>query len=338
MEPAAPDELVLIRYLRDQASSSEAQQVETWINKQPENKQLLAKLAMLDHAQQTLQRVSRRDPRLALTKLTHQIKRRARVRLWKRMSVAATILFGAIAVSVYFFPRQQPGKTIADVTMVTVDAKDHLRTPFSLPDGTTVYLNAGSQLIYFMPFAEDQRLVSIVGEAFFEVAADTKRPFLVRTADDQLTVRVLGTAFNINAYADQPVIRTTLVSGSVQLEIPGAEEKIYLKPAQRAIFSPQDNKVRLETADVTQETEWRHNQLVFKNTPMDEVLRRVAQFYGVEFKVESPIIHTYTFTGSFEGKSLQQVLEYIKISSKIKYSITKNKDTPDAKPVVHLRR
>ncbi|GGH15557.1 anti-sigma factor [Sphingobacterium alkalisoli] len=332
MEPTVPEELVLIRYLRGHASPSEAQQVEAWIDQRVENKQIVAKLALLDHAQQTLVRISGRDPKLALMKLTHQIKRRSLVRMLKRVSVAAAILFGILTIGIYFFPRQQSGNAIADTTMVTLYAKDHLRTPISLPDGTIVYLNAGSQLTYAKPFAENHRLVSITGEAFFEVVADANRPFLVRTAHDELTIRVLGTVFNVNAYPGQQMIRTTLVSGSVQLQVPGVKEKIFLKPTQRALFSPKDNKLKLETVDVSDEIEWRKDRLVFKNTPMDEVLRRVAQFYDVVFKIESPVIHTYKFTGSFEGKTLDDVLNYMKISSKMKYSI--KRESPGDKPVV----
>lgn len=336
MQPTAPDEFVLIRYLRDGTSPSETQQVEAWIDKEPENKQLLAKLAMLDHAQQTLRRISRRDSQAALTLVTQRIRRKSQIRLWKRISVAATVLFGILAVSLYFFPTQQPGRVVADAVLVTVDAKDHLRKPYQLPDGTTVYLNAGSQLTYTEPFAEDRRLVSIKGEAFFEVVPDTSRPFLVNTTDDELTIRVLGTVFNVNAYADQQQIRTTLLSGSVQLDVPGVTEEIVLVPAQRALFSPKDNKLKIETIDVSEETAWRDERLVFRNTPMDEVLRKVAQFYQVEFRIESPVIHTYKLTGSFEGKSLENVLDYIKISSKIRYSI--KREGSENKQIVYLRK
>ena len=222
--------------------------------------------------------------------------------------------------------------------MITVESNDNSRTRLVLPDGTEVCLNSGSSITYPSRYTDSERNVTLSGEAYFKVTHNKEKPFIVNALNKKYKVKVLGTEFNMQAYRDDNVIQTTLIVGSVQVDIQGKNTKTVLLPSQKAIYSVQNNELAVVTANTDRETDWMYSRLVFKKTPMPEVLARLSRFYKVEFDVRNKIIDTYTFTGTFEDKPLYQVLDYMKISSQIDYNITYQKDEKGTKSVVVLRR
>lgn len=325
-----PDELLLLRYLLEETDPKETAGVETWANKHPENKKVLSRIAQLYHAQQTQRRIVTRDAHRAFDHVQRRIRRKARIHVLKRVAVAASLLIGLLGIGALYLQRQTPP------TWVTVYAKNNLRNAFDLPDGTTVQLNSSSSLSYPVEFTGDQRPVKLVGEAYFNVAHNAKQPFVVQVADDRLAVRVLGTEFTVSAYTNDEMIETTLIAGSIELEIPESDLKKVLKPDEKATFALEQNKLTIAPADVSQATDWMYNKLVFRETSMTDVLKRLARFYDVHFVVSDELIYTYTFTGSFEDKPLHQVLEYMKVSSKIDYRIRHASDKGQTKTLVEL--
>jgi ferric-dicitrate binding protein FerR (iron transport regulator) len=160
----------------------------------------------------------------------------------------------------------------------------------------------------------------LTGEAYFDVSHNPKQPFIVSVKDDKMRVKVLGTAFNIQAFADEETIHTTLVDGSVDLELKtksGEYRNQKLVPSEKASYNPSNNELLIKTVDTAYETSWTTGRLMFKNTPLPEVLRKLSHYYNVQFDVRNTIINTYTFTGTFENKQLFQILSYLKISSNI---------------------
>jgi ferric-dicitrate binding protein FerR (iron transport regulator) len=204
----------------------------------------------------------------------------------------------------------------------TLIASKGKRFRLVLPDSTRIWLNSDSRLTYPLRFERTARLTEVSGEAYFEVSKAANWPFVVKAAGDELAIRVLGTAFNVSAYEKNKTVQTTLVSGSVGLEIPGRPGgNTILKPSQKAIYSIHDKALLVKTVDTDRETDWVHNRLVFRQTPMSEVLTRLSRFYNVGFNVKNKNIYQYTFTGTFDNKPLETVLEYMQISSRIRYTI-----------------
>lgn len=325
-----PNDLTLLRYLTEETSDAETAVVESWVKRRPENKKLLTQMACVYHAQKTHNNIRSRDPHQAFDKVQRRIQRNVRTRVLKRIAVAASLVIGLLGIGIFFF--NQPA---VEPQWITIYAKTNLRSTFSLPDGTKVQLNSGSSLTYPSAYTGNERTAKLEGEAFFDVAPNAKRPFVVRVADDRLAVRVLGTQFTVSAYPEEEAIQTTLLSGSVQVEIPEANLTRVLKPAEKAYYMPKDKQVQVMEADIDRETDWMHNKLVFRATPMREVLDRLARYYDVEFDIKDNVIYGYTFTGSFENKPLHQVLDYMRLSSKIKYVIRHKKAT-DTKMRVEL--
>ncbi|WP_343690432.1 FecR domain-containing protein [Chitinophaga sp.] len=178
-----------------------------------------------------------------------------------------------------------------------------------LPDGTTVWLNAGSSLKYPTAFTGKERIVTISGEAFFDVAKDAAHPFVVEVTD-QLKVQVLGTQFNINAYTDEKQINTTLLQGSVKVNKGAAS--VILQPGQQAqVKEGITVNNHINTAQVTA---WKDGVFNFDDLGVEAVMRQLARWYDIEVVYEQGI-PTNRFYGEIgRNLSLAQVLEGLKMS------------------------
>jgi ferric-dicitrate binding protein FerR (iron transport regulator) len=198
-----------------------------------------------------------------------------------------------------------------------------LRTPrggqykITLPDGTDVWLNASSSVSYPTAFTGKERNVTITGEAYFEVASDVERPFTVKV--NSMEVMVLGTHFNINAYADESTINTTLLEGAVLVKTSSAMR--HLNPGQQSKATPAgDGIVGVSRVDVNSAIAWKNGYFSFDEADIPTVMRQLSRWYNIEVKY-SDKIPAETFTGEI-GRSLTQeqllkVLSQAKINFKV---------------------
>lgn len=148
-----------------------------------------------------------------------------------------------------------------------------------LPDGTMVWLNAASLLRYPTSFSGNERSVELTGEGYFEVATSASRPFIVST--NGITVQVLGTHFNVTAYPDDTTINITLAEGSVKVN-----ESVVLKPGQQAQVNRQ-GVIKKVVADLETTLAWKEGLFVFKNTPIDDVMRQVSRWYDASISYQT---------------------------------------------------
>lgn len=176
-----------------------------------------------------------------------------------------------------------------------------------LPDGTRVWLNAASSIRYPAVFTGKERKVEITGEAYLEVAENASHPFVVTAGAMQL--QVLGTAFNVNAYADEPVVAATLVSGSVrvvkQQAAPGVLP-VMVKPGQQAVVAY--NVSLRSDVDISAVTAWKNGQFNFEQAGVQEVMRQIARWYDVEVRYEGVPPQREFHGGVGRDFTLQQVL------------------------------
>lgn len=318
-----PDESELLRYIRNIASEEENVWVDNWLIQHKENDQFLQQIAKIYYAWQAQERISERDSYKAYNQIEKLIKRRSRKIVWNPVYVAAACCIGILLVSSLVL-LQRKEVVLLEKQLVTVQANAGMRTHLNLPDGTVVYLNSGSSLSYPIPYDEDKRSVTLEGEAFFKVKHDSERPFVVSVAEDRMRVKVLGTEFNLEAYKNEERVQTTLVTGSVNLEMKNKSGQIRehkLLPSERATYDFIAGKIEVETVNAQNEIAWIEGKLIFKDTPLPEVLKELSYFYNVKFEVKDTVIENYCFTGIFIDKQLSQVLDYIKISSEIGYNI-----------------
>ncbi|PWS30373.1 FecR family protein [Pedobacter paludis] len=169
------------------------------------------------------------------------------------------------------------------------------QTQVQLPDGTVVFLNAASSLKYPTSFARAQkRKVVLTGEGYFEVSKDKMHPFLVE-ANNQ-TVEVLGTIFNINSYADEPSVKTTLLEGSVLISNVSSKNKMLLVPGEQATIK--DMNLDVKAVEVDDVVAWKNGSFMFNNETLESIMKKVSRWYDVEVRYEDPALKQKTFFGS----------------------------------------
>jgi transmembrane sensor len=165
--------------------------------------------------------------------------------------------------------------TIADNTLETPRGRQYLVV---LPDGTKVWLNAGSSITYPIAFTGKVRSVKLTGEAYFAVVHNARRPFFV-DANGQ-TVQDVGTEFNVNAYRDEPTVITTLVKGSVKV-IHGQNSQI-LSPGQQSMLDRANGQMQVQKADLEQALAWKNGNFVFEHDSIASIMRKVSRWYDVD--------------------------------------------------------
>ena len=172
-----------------------------------------------------------------------------------------------------------------------------------LPDGTKVFLNAGSRLVYPENFTGKTREVFLVGEAFFDVSHDQRHPFIVQVSD--LRVKVLGTRFNVSAYPTDNVIETVLAEGKVQMERNNAglfDRATELVPNQLASFDRTTRETSIRTVDPENYTLWTAGILKFESTDLNRITKRLERFYNIRFIYVDPLLGGLRISGKLELK------------------------------------
>lgn len=175
-----------------------------------------------------------------------------------------------------------------------------------LPDGTKVWLNAASSLTYPTRFTGRERNVRITGEAYFEVAKNAQQPFRVQVAPET-AIEVKGTHFNVNAYADEPEIRATLLEGAISIRR-GAQQR-QLQPGQQA--SLRDNDISIAAVDVEEAVAWKNGLFIFSNTDIRTVMRQLSRWYDITVVVEGPVTNRQLTGEVYRSYTLQQALSVL---------------------------
>ena len=210
---------------------------------------------------------------------------------------------------------------------VTIDEYNMIRTPLggeyslTLSDGTKVWLNAMSELRYPVAFGGDLREVELRGEAYFEVAENKNKPFIVRT--DEFNVRVLGTSFNISAYADSPLALTTLCSGQVRLtDCMNSENEQDLLPGEQLLFHRGSRKMEIRNVDTDVFVSWREGFFQFDNHTVEEVFMILQRWYNVQVFYANTEARQEVFTGKLPRfDNMMIIIDLIKRVSDLKITV-----------------
>jgi len=214
------------------------------------------------------------------------------------------------------------------ITYQSAPATDHDKAGFNtittpaggqyhviLSDGTNVFLNAASSITYPASFFGNHRTVQITGEAYFEVEHDKRRPFLVKCNGQ--TVQVLGTHFNINAYPEEPSIKTTLLQGSVEVSVRGRSNKI--KPGQQARVS--NAAISVADVDVDQAIGWKNGDFIFNGEDMETVMRQIARWYDVSIIYKNRSGHGKLFGTISRAKKLSEILQALEMNQNVHFKM-----------------
>lgn len=229
------------------------------------------------------------------------------------------------------------GKIIIDADTVTEVSDDSAprynqiivphgkRTKVVLSDGTKVFVNSGTRVIYPLRFGTGNREIYVEGEAYFDVAHDSSRPFIVKTAD--MTVQVLGTSFNVFAYKDAPEKHVVLVNGKV--DVTDGKTPRKMNPGQKVGY--REGKLdKPKTVNVEEYTSWVNYALSYDNASLETIFKRLHYYYGVDFNIQGDISRMHV-SGKLDLKeSIEDVMASIAYSVPITIRIDKNEITVSA--------
>lgn len=186
-----------------------------------------------------------------------------------------------------------------------------------LSDGTRVWLNANTTFDFPVDFVRQERVVKLRGEAYFEVAKDAKRPFIVETEGTR--TRVLGTSFNVKAYPDERYERTTLLEGSVEITLAEStgtpSPRMVLEPGMQARWETGSRSLSVRAVDAEDAIAWRRGEFLFTEEDIQVVLQTLSRWYGVEFVSTDEKLETYTFSGMMsKDDKLGETLEILTLA------------------------
>ncbi len=330
-------EELLPRYCEGVATEEERLQVEMWMSESDENRRMAKQIHALYLATDTVHIMTKVDTEKALIKVKSRMagNRQRKTTWWEWAQRAAAVLFIPLLVTLMV---QHWGVSEQELAqMMEVKTNPGMMTSLTLPDGTLVFLNSESTLSYPSRFDSDTRNVSLQGEAYFEVAKNPEKKFVVSTSH-QSQIEVLGTHFNVEAYEKEDRVSATLVEGKIGFifKRDNVSKKVLMKPGQKLVYDFKDSKVQLYTTSGESEIAWKEGKIIFKDTPLEESLRMLEKRYNVEFIIKNERLKKYSFTGTFTHQRLERILEYFKISSRIRWRYIDSADIKDEKSRIEI--
>jgi transmembrane sensor len=192
---------------------------------------------------------------------------------------------------------------------------------FTLPDGSKVWLNAATSIKFPSTFAgADSRNIELGGEAYFEVAKDSKHPFVVKTAGQEITV--LGTHFNVNAYQENQTTKTTLLEGAVHVvaSAGGSVGEATLKPGQSA--ATQGANIRVDDVDTDEAIAWKEGYFTFNRETLESVMLQISRWYNVDISYEDERIKSIPFSGSITRfGNISEILNKVELTGKVRFKV-----------------
>jgi transmembrane sensor len=189
-----------------------------------------------------------------------------------------------------------------------------------LADGTNVLLNAASSIKYPAQFTGSERKVEITGEVYFEVVHDKNKPF--RVVAGEQTVEDLGTKFDIDAYGDEPIIKTTLLEGSIQVSRAGGTSAV-LKPGEASVLT--SDRLKITNGDTEEAIAWKNGDFIFKNQNLQAIMKNVARWYDIDVKYGELKNRNLTYSGEVSrSKNLSAVLQMLESTGQVKFKIEGN--------------
>jgi ferric-dicitrate binding protein FerR (iron transport regulator) len=276
---------ILYKFFEGSTSLEEEMHIRQWMKASPENKELFLRERSFFDASTLLAETARAERKVRLHPFYSRMIREG----GKAAVIAALVWLG-----IYAYNHRSAGKETLATQTVSVPAGQ--RVNLLLPDGTEVWLNARTTLKYPVSFRERERVMELDGEAYFNVAKDDKKPFIVHT--DKGSVRALGTAFNVEAYASGQEFVTTLMSGSVEVipkNNPG--RSLVLAPDRKAVWT--GDTLRVELIDDYAVYRWVEGLICFRNESIPAIMKELEKYYGVRILVKNQHFLPYSYTGKF---------------------------------------
>ena len=311
------DVLLLIKYLNNQCNRHELSRV-TELLTNPIHTERLPDL--LEEASRKFEGQFETSPahqKKSWSKISASLARRSKVadkRVWSganRLKIAAAvIILLGVGLLIQLYPGgiQYPSQAdSAVIPLKTVSNQPGEKSRLTLPDGTVVIMNSATSVTYPVKFTGELRSVTLKGEAYFDVAENSRRPFIVNAKGIKTTV--LGTTFNIRAYDYLDQVKVSLTSGKIDIQLPATPGELILDPGQELVYDAGASAYKVETFESNEVLDWQNGVLRFDGASEEEVLKMLEHWYNVTITVVNSTANTWeNLNARYDNESLENVL------------------------------
>jgi transmembrane sensor len=334
MEENSNIDKVLMAYIAGEAKTDEIKRLLRWIDQSPVNREHFE--IIQNYWKRSNYKISLKGQDEAFERIQSKIKdgqdavKVIRIATGKYSQpsnikwikgIAAAIAFFALIFSIFVMKTTsgRPELTEEVPALMKFGNKPGQKSKIMLPDGSVVWLNSKSSIEYPKLFSSTERLVHLEGEAFFEVAQDSIRPFKV--ASGNVTTTALGTSFNVQFYRDDKEMAITLVSGKIKVSI-DSHDPYFPQPGNQIIYNWNENIVKDKKIKTDQVIAWKNGLLIFDKDNYDDVEKKLERWYGVNIRTHGTPPSDFIVTGQIESsESLELALESLSYGGDFEYKI-----------------
>ena len=233
--------------------------------------------------------------------------------------IAAIFVLGAVLGFASLYLKKPLSPTYDEGLFSEITVPNGSCSQLRLPDGSTVWLNAGSQLTYQNDFGNKNRVVSLAGEALFEIKSDSLNPFRIKTGD--MDAVVTGTVLMVKAYQNDPVVELTLMEGKTRVENTVNNKISVLRPNQRLVYEKASGKTSMQNVDAAKYAEWMNGKIFFADEPFEVLAKQLERLYDINIIIESEKLKKERFYGSFDKSSgILHIMKMINIDNQFKWT------------------
>ncbi|MRT94671.1 FecR family protein [Ancylomarina sp. 16SWW S1-10-2] len=317
---------IINKILANSANKEEQDLFNNWLLEKPENKQFFE--LQRQQWEEILLVVDDEDKKRVFTDIKNRVGIETRVVDFNKhvakkksmgwMKVAASIVAFISLGALSYYEVSDPFSHLNLIGYDLVEADAGSQQTQLLSDGSTVYLNGDSRLKYKINSESSERKLYLEGEAFFDVARDETKPFVIRLENSK--VQVLGTSFNIQAYPEDEQISTSVLTGRVAFEASKAESLILL-PGNKGIINKGRNSIDKLNVDNSKDIAWMEKALYFKNASFSEMSKSIYRMYGVKIKLVDGSLEDLRITAEFENENIDEIFKILEMTNEFSYSI-----------------
>ncbi|MCL3782681.1 DUF4974 domain-containing protein [Prolixibacteraceae bacterium JC049] len=327
----------IIKYLEGTINTDELKELENWLESSDNNRQLFNDFQDIWTAMQAHSVVNESLLQNEWERLEQSFNKGIEEKTveltppqsdnidWKKwLNIAAIFIAGVLISSVFYFGEIGLGKN--ELTSTTIEMPKGAQSKMTLPDGSVVWINAGTKLSYDKAFGIKNRRLHLDGEAFFEVAKDASKAFLVATKE--VTVKAYGTAFNVKDYSSDNFVETTLVEGKISVAKNSSpwnssKNEVFLNDNEQIRFDKESrrNSNVLKGVDTGKVIGWTTGKLIIKREILKDLIPVLERRFNVNVHVMDEALYQIKFTGTIENETIEQLLEAVAVSANMKFEI-----------------
>lgn len=330
-------ENIILKHLDQTATKEEMKALLDWLEESEENQKQFASIRDLWLASRaTLSFVNGESGKafrlFRNNALKFEERRRRKIIDGSMLKIAAAVALLVIcSIGSYITGKKNTLPTTQVVRVMmnqTIMGQGH-KGSVTLPDGTVVWLNSNSKLIYPDKFEESTRSVKLEGEGYFEVTSNKDAPFYVETTD--MTVKVLGTHFDVRSYERKNAFEAVLLSGKVEVQMKKNGEKLILAPNEKFSFDKQTNSYGVEKVNASDYTLWTAEKLIFEDESLSAIFKKMERWYDIDISCQKNVPLNARYSLTVRNEPMEEILKMLSIIAQIEYTIK------DDKIIIHAK-